>query len=73
MIELRDAELPADAAAIMKLDTRVSTEVVYRVDRSKTGVLLREMTVAEPLTKQCPLDDLDDPVRPWTFNSDRDR
>ena len=63
MIELRDAELPADAAAIMKLDTGVSTEVVYRVDRSETGVLLREMTVAEPLTKQCRLD----------VHSDRDR
>lgn len=67
MIELRDAELPADAAAIMELDTSFSTDVVFAVARSETGLLLRETTLSQPLTKRFPLDDLDDPHRPWTF------
>jgi hypothetical protein len=67
MIELRDAELPADAAAIMALDTGFSTDLVYTVDRSETGLLLRETMLAQPLTKRFPLDDLNDLDRSWTF------
>jgi hypothetical protein len=67
MIELRDAQLPADANAILQLDTSFSTHAIYVVDQSPTGILLREIELAQPLTKRFPLDDLKDENRSWDF------
>lgn len=67
MIGLRDAQLPADADAIAQLDTGFSTDVIYVVDQSATGILLREIELPQPFTKRFPLDDLRNQTRPWNF------
>jgi len=67
MIGLREAQLPADADAIAQLDTSYSTDAIYAVDQSSTGILLREVKLAHPLTKLFPLDDLKNETRPWDF------
>ena len=43
MIGLRDAQLPPDAEAILQIDTSFSTNAIYIVDRSSTGIALREI------------------------------
>jgi ribosomal protein S18 acetylase RimI-like enzyme len=67
MIGLRDAQLPADTNAILQLDTSFSTNAIYVADLSSTGILLREIELDQPLTKQFPLDDLKNETRRWDF------
>lgn len=67
MIELRDARLPADADAVAKIDISFSTDAIYVLDRSSSGILLREVQLEQPLTKRFPLDDLKNEDRPWDF------
>jgi GNAT superfamily N-acetyltransferase len=67
MIGLRDAQFPADADAILQLDTSFSTDAIYEVNPSSTGVLLRVVELAKPLTKWFPLDDLKNETWPWDF------
>ena len=67
MIGLRDAQLPADADAILQIDTSFSTNAIYIVDRSSTGITLREIELALPLTKRFPLDELKNENRKWDF------
>lgn len=67
MIELRDAQLPADADAVTKMDISFSTNERYVLDRSSSGILLREVELGQPLTKRFPLDDLKNENRPWDF------
>lgn len=66
MISIRPARLPADAAAIRAIDTSFTTDVVYDVEAAGRAILLRLRSVHPPITKRFPLDDLDDPGRPWT-------
>ena len=67
MIGLRDAQLPPDADAILRIDTSFSTNAIYIVDRSSTGIALREIELALPLTKRFPLDELKNEKRKWDF------
>jgi ribosomal protein S18 acetylase RimI-like enzyme len=67
MIGLRDAQLPADADAILRIDTSFSTDAIYMVDRSSTGIALREIELALPLDKRFPLDELKNEIRKWDF------
>ena len=67
MIGLRDAQFPADADAILQLDTSFSTDAIYEVNPSSTGILLRVVELAKPLTKWFPLDDLKNENRTWDF------
>lgn len=67
MIGLRDAQLPADSDAILRIDSGFSTDAIYIVDRSSTGITLRETKLALPLRKRFPLDDLKNENRKWDF------
>lgn len=64
MIEVRPTVLPDDAAGIAALDTLVQTTNVLAASAGPQGIILR--SVPQTVTKRFPLDDLDDPERPWT-------
>ena len=63
---VRDADLPADAAAILGIDRSFITDAVLKVEfGAGGGVRLRPARLATPLTKVFPLDDLTHDHRPW--------
>ena len=64
MIQIRPAVLADDAAAIAALDTSVQTTNVLAASAGPQGIILR--SIPQTVTKRFPLDDLDDPERPWT-------
>lgn len=63
MTEIRRAVLPQDAAAITAIDTAVQSTNVLAASAGPQGIVLR--SVPQTVTKRFPLDDLDDPERPW--------
>jgi ribosomal protein S18 acetylase RimI-like enzyme len=65
MISIREACLPQDATAIRGIDTSFSTDVVYDVETTGRSLSLKARRLAAPPLKRFPLDDLDDPKRPW--------
>ncbi|MBR7620102.1 GNAT family N-acetyltransferase [Phenylobacterium sp. 20VBR1] len=64
MIQIRPALLPDDAAGIAALDTSVQTTNVLAASAGPHGIVLR--SIPQTVTKRFPLDDVDDPERPWT-------
>ena len=60
---IRRANLPQDSAGIAAIDTSVTTASVLAATVGAAGVVLH--AVEKVLTKRFPLDDLDDPERPW--------
>jgi ribosomal protein S18 acetylase RimI-like enzyme len=64
-VTIRIARLPEDAAGIAALDTAFTTTQVYDVAVSGEDVRLSLRALDAPLTKRFPLDDLDDPGRPY--------
>ena len=65
-ITLRKANSHRDASAILKIDTSFQTDEIYRVMVEGDVLrLLRERLPGPPLVKRFPLDDLDDPERPY--------
>jgi GNAT superfamily N-acetyltransferase len=66
MVSIRDARLPQDATAIRGIDTSFSTDVVYDVETADFALSLQPRRLVAPLRKRFPLDDLDDPKRPWS-------
>ena len=66
MVSIRDARFPQDTTTIRALDTGFSTDVVYDLETVGHSLSLKARRLALPLRKQFPLDDLDDPARPWT-------
>ena len=66
MIAIREARLPDDADAIEAIDTSFTTYVTYDVEASGEGFVLRERSLASPLTKRFPLDDVRADDRPWS-------
>jgi ribosomal protein S18 acetylase RimI-like enzyme len=62
---VRSAVLPQDAAGIAALDTSFTTAQVYDVAVVNEEIRLTLRSLAAPLTKRFPLDDLDDPERPY--------
>jgi ribosomal protein S18 acetylase RimI-like enzyme len=67
MPTIRPAELPRDRAAIAAIDLGFETAVVLTLEADKRGLQLVEVRLDAPITKTFPLDDIDDPQRPWTF------
>ena len=65
MVSIRDARFPQDAAAIREVDTSFSTDVVYDVEAVGRALSLKARRLTSALCKRFPLDDLDDPERPW--------
>jgi len=66
MVSIREARFPHDAMAIRGIDTSFSTDVVYDVETADHSISLKPRRLASPLRKRFPLDDLDDPERPWS-------
>jgi GNAT superfamily N-acetyltransferase len=66
MISIREARFPQDATAIRAIDTGFSTDVIYYVEVSTRSLSLEARRLDSPLHKRFPLDDLDDPERPWS-------
>ena len=66
MISIRQARLPQDAAAISAVDTSFTTDIVYDVKAAGRSISLQARRIQPPLTKRFPMDDVDDPGRPWS-------
>ena len=64
MIQIRPAALPDDAAGIAAIDTSVQTTNVLKASAGPQGFVLR--SIPQMVTKRFPIDDLDNPERPWT-------
>ncbi len=62
---VRRASLPEDTAGIAALDTSFTTTQVYDVAVEGENIRLTPRGLDAPLTKRFPLDDLDDPERPY--------
>ena len=65
MLSVRPFE-PADAPAVLALDTSFTTTSVYVVARDERGISLTLEQLEAPLTKRFPLDDLEAPERSWS-------
>jgi ribosomal protein S18 acetylase RimI-like enzyme len=65
VIVVRPASLPRDAEAIGRLDTAFTTSAVYDVVASDVAITLTLRSLAQPLIKRFPLDDLTSPQRPY--------
>lgn len=61
---IRRAVLPDDAAGIAALDTSVVTTNVLAANAGPQGIALR--SIPQMVTKHFPIDDLEDPERPWS-------
>ncbi|WP_340647300.1 GNAT family N-acetyltransferase [Phenylobacterium sp.] len=64
MISIRAATLPGDSAGIAAIDSSVQTANVLAACAGPEGVVLR--TERQTVTKRFPIEDLDDPDRPWS-------
>lgn len=62
---VRAANLRQDAAGIAAIDTSFTTRQVYDIAVVGDEVRLALRDLAAPLTKRFPLDDLEDPERPY--------
>jgi len=62
---VRSANLPRDAAGISALDTSFTTSWVYDVAVAGDAIHLHPRDLELALTKRFPLDDLEDPERPY--------
>jgi GNAT superfamily N-acetyltransferase len=66
VILIRQARLPADAAAIGAIDTSFTSDVIYDVEAAGRAISLRAHRVQPPVSKRFALDDADDPGRRWS-------
>ena len=64
-LAVRTAVFPDDVPGIAALDTAFTTSQVYEVGVSGDRIALTLRDVDKPLTKRFPLDDLEDPDRPY--------
>jgi ribosomal protein S18 acetylase RimI-like enzyme len=62
---VRRAILPQDAAGIAAIDTAFTTRRIYDVGISGDEIRLELRQLDAPLTKRFPLDDLENPERPY--------
>jgi ribosomal protein S18 acetylase RimI-like enzyme len=65
MLIVRPAVLPQDAARIASIDTAFTTDHVYDVDVEGFAIRLMPRALTAPVTKRFPLDDLENPERPY--------
>ena len=67
LTRIRPARLPHDADAIAALDISFDTDVIFTPRFGDGQISLEEMRLTEPITKSFPLNDLHDPIMPWTI------
>ncbi len=67
MTSIRPARLPDDIDAIVALDISYHTDVIYGARFDDGLIALEEVRLKEPITKSFPLNDLHDPIMPWTI------
>ena len=67
MTRIRPAKLPDDIDAIIQLDISFDTDVIFAPRFGDAQISLEEVRLAEPITKSFPLNDLHDPIMPWTI------
>jgi ribosomal protein S18 acetylase RimI-like enzyme len=64
---IRPARLSTDLAAITALDISYDTDVIFAARFDDGRIALEEERLAQPITKSFPLNDLSDPIMPWTI------
>jgi len=64
---IRSARLPHDADAITALDISYDTDVIFGARFDDGLISLEEVRLDDPITKSFPLNDLSDPIMPWTI------
>jgi ribosomal protein S18 acetylase RimI-like enzyme len=67
MTKIRPARLPDDIDAITALDISFDTDVVFGARFDDDLISLEEVRLETPITKSFPLNDLHDPIMPWTI------
>jgi ribosomal protein S18 acetylase RimI-like enzyme len=67
MTKIRAARLPGDVDAITALDISFDTDVVFAARFDDGLIWLEETRLDAPITKSFPLNDLHDPIMPWTI------
>jgi ribosomal protein S18 acetylase RimI-like enzyme len=65
VITVRSALLPADRDSIAAIDRSFETRQTFDLSADGSSVRLVARSLADPVAKTFPLDDLDDPNRPW--------
>jgi ribosomal protein S18 acetylase RimI-like enzyme len=64
---IRAARLPSDIEAITALDISYDTDVIFGARFDDGLISLEEIRLDKPITKSFPLNDLSDPIMPWTI------
>jgi ribosomal protein S18 acetylase RimI-like enzyme len=67
MTRIRPAKMPDDVEAILALDISYDTDVIFGVRFDDDLIALEEVRLERPITKSFPLNDLHDPIMPWTI------
>jgi ribosomal protein S18 acetylase RimI-like enzyme len=67
MTRTRPAKLPDDIEAILALDISYDTDVIFGARFDDDLIALEEVRLDKPITKSFPLNDLHDPIMPWTI------
>jgi ribosomal protein S18 acetylase RimI-like enzyme len=67
MTRIRAARLPDDIDAITALDISFDTDVIFGARFDNGLIALEEVRLDAPITKSFPLNDLSDPIMPWTI------
>jgi ribosomal protein S18 acetylase RimI-like enzyme len=67
LIRTRPARLPHDVEAIAALDISFDTDVIFAARFDDGRISLEEVRLDAPITKSFPLNDLHDPIMPWTI------
>ena len=67
MASIRPAKMPDYVDAILALDISYDTDVIFGVRFDDGLIALEEVRLEAPITKSFPLNDLHDPIMPWTI------
>jgi GNAT superfamily N-acetyltransferase len=67
MTKIRAVRLPDDIQAILALDISYDTDVIFGVRFDDGLIALEEVRLDAPIRKSFPLNDLHDPIMPWTI------
>jgi ribosomal protein S18 acetylase RimI-like enzyme len=67
MARIRPARLPDDIEAILALDISYDTDVIFGARFDDGLIWLEEVRLEKTITKSFPLNDLHDPIMPWSI------
>jgi GNAT superfamily N-acetyltransferase len=67
MTRIRPAKLPDDIDAVLALDISYDTDVIFGARFDDGLIALEEVRLERPIRKSFPLNDLHDPIMPWTI------